>query len=200
VGRPAAAEERRDFQQYLDIFLRWNRTYRMTALHSPGAIVHDLFLDSLLFLRVLPVGPIAVVDIGAGAGIPGLPMRLADARIRLTLIEARRKRVSFLRTVCRELGLTDVVVKEGRAEAIARAEPSLAGIFDAAVSRAVGPITALVPVAFEYLRPGGVLIVSGSPGSRAVGQIKAVRVRIPGSRQIRIFLKATKEGNVPRGT
>jgi 16S rRNA (guanine527-N7)-methyltransferase len=200
VGRPAAAEERRDFQQYLDIFLRWNRTYRMTALHSPGAIVHDLFLDSLLFLRVLPVGPIAVVDIGAGAGIPGLPMRLADARIRLTLIEARRKRVSFLRTVCRELGLIDVVVKEGRAEAIARAEPSLAGTFDAAVSRAVGPITALAPVAFEYLRPGGVLIVSGSPESRAVGQIKAVRVRIPGSRQTRVFLKATKGSNVPRGT
>ena len=95
-GNPAGPDDRQRFQRYLDLFLRWNGTHRMTALDSAGAIVQDLFIDSLLFLPLLPPRPIALVDIGAGAGIPGLALRLADPGIAVTLIEARRKRVSFL--------------------------------------------------------------------------------------------------------
>ena len=78
----------------------------MTALESPAEIVRGLFLDSLLFLRLLPARPISLVDIGAGSGIPGLPLRLVDDRITLTLVESKRKRISFLLAVCRELSPT----------------------------------------------------------------------------------------------
>jgi 16S rRNA (guanine527-N7)-methyltransferase len=108
TGRSATDEDLRQFTAYLDLFVRWNRVHRMTALDSPVAIVRELFLDSLLFLSVLPAGALSVVDLGAGAGIPGLPMRLAQPQIRMTLVESKRKRVSFLRTVCREMGLVDV--------------------------------------------------------------------------------------------
>jgi 16S rRNA (guanine527-N7)-methyltransferase len=172
----------------------------MTALTSPREIVRGLFLDSLLFLRVLPPRPLKVVDIGAGSGIPGLPMRLADPAISLTLIEAKRKRVSFLLTACRELNLSDVKVLEGRAERLVEEAPKIAGSFDAAVARAVGSEDDLLPLACQYLRPGGVVVLAGSPRKAGSGHMQAVEVPIPGGRHTRVFLRAEKESSVPRGT
>jgi 16S rRNA (guanine527-N7)-methyltransferase len=194
TGRPVGPDDQRRFQQYLDIFLRWNRTYRMTALDSAGAIVHDLFIDSLLFLPLLPHRPITLVDIGAGAGIPGVPLRLADPAIAVTLIEARRKRVSFLLAVHRQLGLEDVAVREGRAEALVEQEPDLAGGFDVVVARSVGPATALLPLARKYLKPGGLFVVSGPPNPLPQEPFEVARIGVPGTRKHRVFLKTVKEG------
>jgi 16S rRNA (guanine527-N7)-methyltransferase len=193
TGRPVGPDDRRRFQQYLDIFLRWNRTYRMTGLDSASAVVRDLFIDSLLFLAVLPPRPIALVDIGAGAGIPGLPLRLADPAIAVTLVEARRKRISFLLAAQRQLDLGDVVVKEGRAEALLEQEPDLAGRFDVVVARSVGPATALFPLARKYLRPGGLFVAAGPPNPLPQEPFEVTRVGIPGTRKHRVFLKAVKE-------
>ena len=103
----------------------------------------DLFEDSLLFLPLLPDRPLRVVDIGAGAGIPGMPLRIVDERIEVTLIESKRKRVSFLKTLRRELGLEkSVVVEEGRAEALVSEVVRRDGAFDVAVARAVGNLEA----------------------------------------------------------
>lgn len=193
TGRAATAEDLRRFERYLALFNRWNRTHRMTALRTADAIVRDLFIDSLLFLRLLPPPPVKVVDIGAGAGIPGLPMKLAEPGIGLTLVEARRKRVSFLLAVCRELGLDDVVVKEGRAEALVESDPELMGCFDAVVSRAVGPAEELFPVACKYLKPGGVFVGAGSPRPTVRPPFRAVRLSVPGSSRSRVLVRAVKE-------
>lgn len=201
VGRPATADDRRQFKRYLDLFIRWNGVHRMTALRSPEEILRGLFLDSLLFLRVLPVPrPLKVVDIGAGSGIPGLPIRLADPGISLTLIEAKRKRVSFLLTACRELGLSDVQVLEGRAERLVDEDPGLAGGFDAVVARAVGAEEDLLPLALSYVKPGGAVVLAGSPDPMVGGRMRALRVSVPGTRSTRAFRTAIKESSVPRGT
>lgn len=200
TGRAAAAEHREQFQKYLDVFLRWNRVHRMTALGSPAEIVRGLFLDSLLFLSVLPPRPLRVVDIGAGSGVPGLPLRLVDPGISLTLIEAKRKRVSFLLAACRELTLPDVSVVEGRAEDLVGADSVLTGEFDAVVARAVGSEKRLFPLALRYLRPGGTVILAGSPASTGHGGMQVVKVSVPGGRSTRVFLRAAKESSVPRGT
>lgn len=200
AGRSATSEDRRNFQQYLHLFVRWNRVHRMTALDSAGDIVRELFLGSLLFLTLLPARPLKIADIGAGAGIPGLPIRLADPGIALTLVEARRKRVSFLRAVCRELRVPDVTVKEARAEELIQEEPDLRGAFDVVVTRAVGPAIELLPVALGYLRPGGLFIAAGSPHASAQEPLEVVRVAVPGTRGARSFLRAQKGSNVPRGT
>ncbi len=172
----------------------------MTALDSAGDIVRGLFLDSLLFLALLPARPLKVVDIGAGGGIPGLPIRLADSGVELTLVESRRKRVSFLRAACRELRLADVTVREARAEELIREEPDFSGAFDVVVTRAVGPVVDLLPVAFGYLRPGGLFIASGPPQASSLGSVEVVRVMAPGTSSARTFLRAQKGSNVPRGT
>jgi len=205
TGRAATADDRRQFERYLAIFVRWNRTHRMTALSSPTAIIRELFLGSLLFRGLLPAGPLKLLDIGAGSGIPGLPIRLADPHVSLTLMEARRKRVSFLRAACRELGLIDVTVREGRAESLVE-EPGLSEAFDAVVSRAVGPPDRFIPMAMGYVKPGGVVVIFGSSQLPASGPvedralIERIKVRIPGSDATRLFLRARKQGNVPRGT
>lgn len=193
-GRPVERDDRRRFQEYLDLFLSWNRTHRMTALDSPGAVVQDLFIDSLLFLALLPSRPIALVDIGAGAGIPGLPLRLADPTIAVTLIEARRKRVSFLLAAKRELDLGNVVVKEGRAEKLLEQEPDLISAFDVVVARSVGPAATLLPLARRYLKAGGLFLASGPPDPLPQEPFEIVRVAIPGTRKSRVFLKSLKEG------
>ena len=193
AGRPATPGDRRQFQQYLDLFLRWNRTHRMTALDSASGVIHNLFIDSLLFLALLPPRPLSLLDIGAGAGIPGLPLRLADPGIAVTLVEARRKRVSFLLTVKRELKLDNVVVKEGRAEVLLEQEPDLACGFDVVVVRSVGPAAGLLPLARQYLKPGGLFVASGPPNPRLQPPLEIVRVGIPGTRKGRVFLTAVKE-------
>jgi 16S rRNA (guanine527-N7)-methyltransferase len=193
IAHRPAPEDRHRFQQYLDLFLRWNRTHRMTALGSPTAVVRELFIDSLLFLPLLPPGSLAVVDIGAGAGIPGLPLRLAAPRLALTLVEARRKRVSFLRAARRELALEDVAIEEGRAEELVKRKPGLAGAFDVVVVRAVGPAPILRSIAFKYLKVGGILLISGSPAPMPQEGLEVVRVGIPGARATRAFLKAIKQ-------
>jgi 16S rRNA (guanine527-N7)-methyltransferase len=116
-----------------------------------------------------------------------------DPGISLTLVEARRKRASFLLTVRRELGLEDVVVREGRAEDLAEEDPGLAEGFDAVVARAVGRAEELLAISQKYLKPGGLFIASGPPHPPSGGLLEPVRVPVPGTRRSRVFLKAVKE-------
>jgi 16S rRNA (guanine527-N7)-methyltransferase len=197
AGRPATAEDRQRFGRYLDLLIEWNRVHDLTGLKDPGGIVHGLFVDSLLFLPQLPARPLRLLDIGSGAGIPGLPLHLVDPRIEATLVEARQKRVSFLRTVRRELGLEGVHLIDARAEDAIREDPRLEGRYDAAVARAVSPTGAFLAMCLRWLRPGGRIVISGPPASRPLSRAPAgmtwVRAAYPKLRMERAFLVTTKE-------
>ena len=165
TGRSHTDAQLRRFRQYLDLLVAWNRTHRLTGFRSAEAIARGLFQDSLLFLARLPAGPLTMVDIGAGAGIPGVPLHIVRPEISLTLIDARRKPVSFLRSLKRELELTGVEILEGRAEDLVGERPELSESFEVVVARAVG--VHLLPTAMRYLKPGGLFVASGPPAERA---------------------------------
>jgi 16S rRNA (guanine527-N7)-methyltransferase len=106
---------------YIDILLRWNSRINLTAVREPDEIVRRHFGESLFAARHLfpdPVNhaPIHVIDVGSGAGFPGLPIKLWISQAHVTLIEANHKKVAFLREVIRGLALTDIQVFQGRGE------------------------------------------------------------------------------------
>jgi 16S rRNA (guanine527-N7)-methyltransferase len=161
TGRAPSAETLTRFAKYLDLLTTWNRTHHLTSYRTPHEVVRGLFIDSLLFLPVLPPRPARVIDIGAGPGIPGVPLRLVDPGIHITLVESRRKPVSFLAALKRELGLDDVEVLHGRAGS---ESTEYKGEYDCALIRGVRLDEALRSAALGYLKVGGRLVCGAAPG------------------------------------
>lgn len=126
-------------------------------------IVENLFLDSLLFLRALPRPFSSLLDIGSGAGVPGIPLKIVCGPVQLTVIESRQRRASFLSAVVRELALSNARVLNVRAESVAG---ELAGSFDAVVLRSAGDLNHLLPVAVQFISLGGTLVAAGPPSPK----------------------------------
>jgi 16S rRNA (guanine527-N7)-methyltransferase len=187
----------REFGRYLDLLILWNRSQRLTGVSSAAAIVDELFEDSLLFLSRLPAGRLKIADLGAGAGIPGVPLAIVRPEISMTLIEAKRKRVSFLSTLKRELGVENLEILEGRAEKLIHGSPELRSSFDVVVSRAAGPIKSVLPIAMSYLAAGGLYVGTAPPSEGLHTDLQALGMRrevgeFPGIRRRRAFLIASK--------
>lgn len=132
----------------------------MIGSDDPTWIVKSVFLDSLLFRRVLPAAAQNVLDAGSGAGIPGIPLKLVDPALRLTMVESRQRRASFLATAIRELSLSETRLVSGRLEAMVRESPDQ---FDAVVARCAGDVGYLFGIGAHLVRPGGIVIASGPP-------------------------------------
>jgi 16S rRNA (guanine527-N7)-methyltransferase len=177
LGRSLSEDEHAHFGRYLDLLLEWQRVHRLVGSASTTWIVEKLFVDSLLFLRVLPTAFGALLDLGSGAGIPGIPLKIVRPETKLTMIESRRRRASFLSTVVRELRLEDTRVICERAERAAR---DLARTFDAVVLRCAGDPGEVLPLAIQFLRPGGVAVAAGPPVPRPLNQGRWVTVPAPG--------------------
>ena len=109
LGLDLASEQIEQFLAYLALLLKWNRKMNLTALRSPREIIIHHFLDSLLLLPHLPQNA-RLLDIGSGAGFPGLPLKIARPGLTIDLVEATAKKVSFLKEAVRRLGLSGMNV------------------------------------------------------------------------------------------
>ena len=163
LGRPLTKRERGLFCKYLELLIKWNKSQRLIGSAAPHWIVENLFLDSLLFLKVFPSPPSTLLDLGAGAGLPGIPLKIVLGEVELVLVESRQKRVSFLSSAVRELALENVRVVSGRVEDVM---DELEGRFDAVVMRCAGDPGQLLPIAARLLRRGGTVAASGPPKPR----------------------------------
>jgi 16S rRNA (guanine527-N7)-methyltransferase len=148
------------FVKYLNILQKWQRSQRLIGSSDPAWIVDHVIVDSLLFLRALPAGVRRLCDVGSGAGIPGIPLKIVMPDTDVTLIEARARRASFLSAAIRELPLPGCRVINRRLENIVG---DLEGKFDAVVMRCAGGPQSLLGPIERLLAPSGVIVASGPP-------------------------------------
>lgn len=157
------------FAHYHTELVRWNRRANLTAIIGWDAVRTRHFLDSLSAAAVLPAATLrsgALIDIGSGAGFPGIPLKLAYPSMRVTLVEATAKKTAFLAHVCAELDLQDTATLNSRAETLAH-EPDLRERFDAVLARAVADTATLAELTLPFARVGGLVALHKKGDIRA---------------------------------
>jgi 16S rRNA (guanine527-N7)-methyltransferase len=158
VGVQLGDSQAEDFCLYLQELMEWNRTVNLTAVTDPLDIIIKHFVDSLTPLPYL-ASSTSLLDVGAGAGFPGVPLKIAAPYLRLCLVDSQRKKVSFLKHIIRTLNLREVTVVHGRIEDLPPQDPPFAAV----ISRAFRRLEPLLEVASPLLSPGCTLIAMLGP-------------------------------------
>jgi len=165
LGIDLGLEQQEALMAYLEALQQWNRAYNLTAVKDARQIICRHFLDSFSFFPFLADRPGPVLDLGTGAGFPGLPLALLLPTLPFLLVDARQKKTLFLQHVVRLLGLDNVEIHHLH---LRRGNGSTELIKPAAalVSRAVSVKDEVFPVAGDLLAPGGLLLLSATASSR----------------------------------
>lgn len=143
---------------YEAILLKWNTKFNLTSITEHETILVKHFFDSLTCLSLIPTqGEFSLIDVGTGAGFPGIPLKIINPSIKLTLSESVGKKANFCRIAVEELRLTNVQVITSRAETIGQ-DKKFRERFDWAVARAVAPLSVLVEYLLPLVRIGGSML------------------------------------------
>jgi len=210
LGLRLGTEQEKALEWYAAELLRWNKRFNLTAIRSPEEVRVKHFLDSLSVLTATGcLNGKRVVDVGTGAGFPGLVLKVACPQMRLTLVEAVGKKLDFCKHVAAALGLEGVEFLHARAEEVGRQEAHR-GAYDVAVARAV----ARLPVLAEYLLPlvrlGGVMVAQKGETALQEAQMaqcafatlggsleKVQKVKLPSVAEKRYLVLARKVAPTP---
>ena len=148
LGLTLPPEASRKLLAYVELLAKWNRTYNLTAIREPERMVSHHLIDSLAVLPFLPAG--SLVDVGAGGGLPGIPLAIARPDLRVTLNDSNHKKGAFMQQAVIDLGLKNADVYVGRAE---NWRP--ATLFDGAISRAFAELADFIGACRHLVKPGG---------------------------------------------
>jgi len=210
-GLGLSSEQIAAFEIYYHELVAWNERANLTSITDYEEVQIKHFLDSLSCLQVLADCPeeISCIDIGSGAGFPGLPIKIVRPEIRLALLEATGKKADFLEHVVARLGLTQVQVLRARAEELGQ-DAEYRESFEVALARAVADLAVLVEYALPLLGPDGIFVAQkGSEVEEEVeasksalkilgGDIEEVRaVRLPGLESPRHLVVVRKVATTP---
>ncbi|TXI73312.1 MAG: 16S rRNA (guanine(527)-N(7))-methyltransferase RsmG [Dechloromonas sp.] len=144
IDLPAAAQDK--LLAFRDLLLKWNKTYNLTALRDPEQAISHHLLDSL---AILPhVGPEALLDVGSGGGLPGIPLAIARAELSVRMVDTVQKKTTFLQQAAIQLGLKNVTVDHARVE-------TLSGQYAQISSRAFAELKLFVELTRHLLAPSG---------------------------------------------
>ena len=180
------AAQQRSFARYCDLLREVGQHTNLTAIKGASEIMRILFLDSLSLtvplrhhIGELECANLRVVDIGSGAGIPGMPLKLTYPAWEVTFVESVGKKARFIASVAQDLGLSGVVVEPRRAEDLAR-EGAYRDAHDVVVARAVAPLATLLELCAPFVRQGGIMLFPKSEGvsqevREAAGAARALR-------------------------
>lgn len=213
MGLSPTGKQIEQLEKYAQLLLEQNQVMNLTAITEPEQVAQLHFLDSASILA-WPHGNLAgrsVIDVGTGAGFPGMVLKILEPDISLTLVDSLGKRVAWLETVCKALSLDGVRCLHARAEELAL-EPGFRDSFDVAVSRAVASYPLLCELCLPYVKPGGVFIAMKSvesdqevtSGENAVKRLRAKALgswdyTIPGTAVTHRLVPAEKLAPTPPG-
>jgi len=171
MGLAIDADRQKALLAYLDLLQKWNRTYNLTAIHEPERMLTHHLLDSLAILPYVTSD--RLLDVGAGAGLPGIPLAIAKPGLSVTLIDASHKKAAFMQQAAIELGLGNVEAVHGRVEELATGEG-----YPQIVSRAFSDLSDFVRLTQALLAPGGEwLAMKGLYPNEEIAQLKGARLK-----------------------
>ena len=194
------------FEKYLDLLLEWNEKFNLTAIIDKEEVEEKHFIDSISLVKYFDVKNKALLDVGSGAGFPGIPLAIVEPSLKVTLLETTGKRVKFLQVAVKELGLTNVEIIQGRAEEQKQREK-----YDIVTARAVKELNILLELCFYLVKVGGMFIAYKSSGVdeeilNAKHAFKCLEISsyqkfdyfLPKSKNSRVFLGILKKNKTPK--
>lgn len=187
LGLQLTTQQVEVFDRYASDLLEWNRRFNLTAITDPAGISIKHFLDSLtclLAMRGRPTG--RAIDIGTGAGFPGLPLKIMCPSLRLTLVESTGKKIEFCRHIVQSLGLESVELIHARAEDLGRKEEHRQA-YDWALARAVAPLPVLVEYLVPFVKIGGRAIAQKGETGPAEAQASEKALRLLGGHILQLL-------------
>ncbi len=173
LGFALTPQQVAQFETYYRELVEANAKFNLTAITGYEEVQVKHFLDSLVALPVIAeevgeslplITPFHLVDVGTGAGFPGIPLKLVAPHLKLTLMDGTGKKISFLREMVARLDLQDVDVVQGRAEELGRS-PAHRGQYDLVTARAVAPLNTLVEYLLPMARRGGLVVIYKGAGA-----------------------------------
>lgn len=164
---PLNEKQQSQLNMYANLLVEWNEKMNLTAITEPQEVVFKHFLDCLQFFESVRVPQNAkIIDVGTGAGFPGLVLKIARPDIELTLLDSLNKRITFLNEVIEKLGLSGVTAVHLRAEEGAR-KNELRESFDIACARAVAPLNVLSEYCLPFVSVGGEFVAMKGPAAES---------------------------------